>query len=357
MKLLDEACGHAFPGAVALGAHDGRVIVHHAAGARALEPHNEPNSLDTIYDLASLTKPIAIGTLLMRAVARRQVDLDDAVGPVLAADREAWKAVRVRHLAGHTSGLPAWIDVSRDGGEPAGDLRQRVLAEPFVTTPGQRAVYSDLGYIALGWFLEERLGAPLPVLFDAIRGDFGLEETTYHPLQRLPLERIAPTERTPERGVVRGEVHDPNCWRLGGAAGHAGLFGTARDVYRWAQTLLDAWLNPRAPAPVPGEVVRRFWHTPSIAREPTTWRLCFDTVSPGGRSLAGRHFGPRAVGHLGFTGTSVWLEPDRRWVAVLLSNRVHPSVVDPPLLKALRPRFHDALAELLDGSGREPQDE
>lgn len=306
VTILEAACGPVFPGAVACVLHRGHLVLHAAVGHRALVPVPEPNACDTIYDLASLTKPMVVGTLLLRSA----VDLDESAGP--------WPGVTVRHLAGHTSGLPPFRDVASI---------DEVLATPLVTPPGERAVYSDLGYMALGAHLERRLGAPLDVLAAPIFRELGLADTGYRP---APSPRIAPTEVSEARGVIRGEVHDPNAWRLGGVAGHAGLFGTALDVATWAQSLLSM---PRA---------REFWTAPSIARTPTSWRLCFDTVTPG-MSSAGRHFGPRAVGHLGFTGTSVWIEPDREWVVVLLSNRVHPRPHD--AIKALRPRFHDAVAE------------
>jgi CubicO group peptidase (beta-lactamase class C family) len=150
--------------------------------------------------------------------------------------------------------------------------------------------------------------------------------------------------------VLTGEVHDPNAWMLGGVAGHAGLFGTAADVALWGKVLLDIWQG--RDGRLPPEIVRQFWSPDaSPSSETTTWRLCFDGVSSQGSST-GQYFGSKAVGHLGFTGTSIWLEPEIDLVVVLLSNRVHPTVVEEPPIKAFRPRFHDAMYKAFGILGR-----
>ena len=314
--LMAEQVGVSYPSAVACVLHRGEMVFHHAVGDA---------TPDTIFDLASLTKPMATATLLAHALTDGAVRLDDRV----------FDDVTVAHLAGHASGLPAWLHV-----EPGLDL----TALPRGPTGG-KAVYSDIGYMILGRYLERALGASLDDLFGRVREWAGLTDTRYGVLAQ-DMGRVAPTEDCPERGgVIRGAVHDPNCWRLGGVCGHAGLFGTASEVARWAQGLLNAYDGD---GPVGQQVIRTLWST-SASRAPTTWRLGWDTPSPGGRSLAGRHFGPASVGHYGFTGTSVWTEPNRVWVVVLLSNRVHPRVVEPPPLKRFRPVFHDAVCKSLLG--------
>lgn len=320
MKVLDDAVGTAFPGAVAVCSVRGDVAVRHAVGDA---------TLDTIYDLASLTKPMAIGSILLAALERGHVSLDDMV----------FGKATVRQLAGHTSGLPAHRHFYRDG--PV--TRERVLAEPLAYRPDTRAVYSDLGYMMLGWFFEDHYNAPLETLFGDVGQRFGLVDTGFLPLSQpvaAPmLRRVAPTEDCAWRGrILRGEVHDQNAWALGGVCGHAGLFGTADDVHRWAVCLLDAWHG--RPSPVSREWIRRLLRP----RDFTSWRLVFDSPSPTGYTSAGASFGPDSFGHLGFTGTSVWIEPEKQWVCVLLANRVHPCVDPGPAIRALRPRFHDAFA-------------
>ena len=315
--VLEAGVGPAFPGAVAVVLDHAEVVLHHAVGTAR---H------DTIYDLASLTKPMVIGSLL----ATGQAGLDAGT----------------RLLAGHASGLAAHRDfrprAAAGSPEAIGEVRSRVLGEAPVVAPGSRVIYSDIGYMRLGWKIEAELGAPLDALFAQVAGRFGLSETGFCPARS---DRIAPTEDCPVRGrVVRGEAHDLNCWYLGGVAGHAGLFGTAMEVARWGQHLLDAfWGRPSAAL---SDRVRTLWLTPAPAVQPGSWRLGFDSVTPGGSS-AGVHFGPRAVGHLGFTGTSIWIEPDREWIVVLVSNRVHPRALPDPEIKRLRPRFHDAVARAL----------
>ncbi len=309
-RLLDQAVPGVFPAATA----------HVAYGEAGYVLSVGTAETSSVWDLASLTKPMAVATLLMWAVDEGTIALDDVV----------FGRATVEQLAGHTSGLPAHRHFYQDG-----DVRGRVLVEPLAHLVGE-AVYSDLGYMMLGWFLEERLGDRLDVLFERVRTEFGLDDTGFLPSER---DRIMPTEDCGWRGrVLVGEVHDGNAWALGGVAGHAGLFGTAGDVHRWASALLDAWHG--RPAPVSRRIVRRFLQP----RPGTTWRLGFDSVSEVGSS-AGVHFGPKAFGHLGFTGTSVWVEPEREWVVVLLSNRVHPVVLDNPPIKRFRPAFHNAFAK------------
>lgn len=324
--LLRDACGPtgAFPGCVAAVVVAGELVFHEAFGDRALDPVAEPATRETRYDLASLTKPV-VASLVAQAVVDGRLGLEHPVGP----------HATLRQALGHASGWPAVRDFSQRS--PAA-IREAVLAEPLERPPGSAAVYSDLGYMALGWALEAARGRSLPELLDAARDDLRLGALAYGPSRAA-----APTERCARRGLLRGEVHDPNAWALGGVAGHAGLFGTARDVAGFGQALLH---HTRAGTPL-GRALLSFW-SQSAAEAPTTWRLGFDTPSLTGSS-AGSRFGPGAVGHLGFTGTSLWLDPKAELVVVLLSNRVHPRVDPSPVIRQLRPRFHDAVREALGG--------
>ena len=344
VECLEQACPSVFPGATACVFFEGDLVFHHAAGHRVQFPAAVANTVDSIYDLASLTKAMAVGTLLMSALTDGLMTLDERVGPILAPDNPEWAAVTVRHLAGHTSGLPAWRDF---GSELAGDkhagsaatrnfVRNGVFTTSFDTAVGQRACYSDLGYMALGWYIEARLNAPLDKLLADQAERFALRATSFRP---APNECLAPTELDSERGLIHGEVHDPNAWLLGGVAGHAGLFGSAYDVACWAQNLVAAWHGDNTA--VSREVLNTLWRPTSPPPvEDSTWRLCFDAVSEGASS-SGQYFGSGAVGHLGYTGCSLWLEPDRQWVAVLLSNRPHPDDNNHNKIKSLRPVFHD----------------
>jgi CubicO group peptidase (beta-lactamase class C family) len=218
-------------------------------------------------------------------------------------------------------------------------LRQAVLGTPFDAPIGERACYSDLGYMALGWFLERKFGATLDSLLYQQAQRFSLGATCFCPAVD---DTLAPTELDSERGFIRGTVHDPNAWLMGGVAGHAGLFGTALDVGRWAQSLVNGWQGQN-PA-LSQKVLKALWMPDSPPPvEPSTWRLCFDSVSPAASS-SGQYFGSRAVGHLGYTGCSLWIEPTRQWVVVLLSNRVHPHDENHNVIKELRPAFHDLVA-------------
>ncbi|MBI3543842.1 MAG: serine hydrolase, partial [Deltaproteobacteria bacterium] len=204
----------------------------------------------------------------------------------------------------------------------------------------KQAVYSDLGFLLLGWILEKISAQPLERLFEArVAAGLGLQSLRYLPLGRapIPLDTI-PTEDCPWRKhVLRGEVHDDNCYVLGGVAGHAGIFGTVADTHalgrRWLGALngTDSWLGQATAA--------RFWERSKVAG--STRALGWDGVSPSGSS-SGKYFGPSSRGHLGFTGTSIWIDPEKDLVVTLLTNRVHPTRSNEKI-KGFRPLFHDTL--------------
>jgi CubicO group peptidase (beta-lactamase class C family) len=242
-------------------------------------------------------------------------------------------------------------------GDPHG--RQRItrsaLHEPLENPPGHAACYSDVGFIILGALLEQVTGIGLERLFaEQVAAPLGLADTGFNPGNRhdaFPPERLAATTPPPEGGPPRlGRVHDDNALRMDGVAGHAGLFGTAADVGRWARALLNGW-HGRGDF-LPQAVARRYLSRDGRAPG-SSWTLGFDTPSP--PSSAGTQFGPDAVGHLGYTGTSVWIDLTREWVAVLLTNRVHPDGGD-DRIRSFRPQFHEAAAAawLRDGPAPTP---
>ena len=308
-RFLHEGVGAVFP-AAQLVVHDRfRRVVDVAVGDCAA---------DTLFDIASLTKALSTATLLMQRPNRRTISLDDEPRPGLT----------VRHLLSHSSGLPAWKLLGPDP-------RRAVLKEPLEYPTGTKSVYSDLGFILLGDHLERVTTLSLVELFaDCIATPLGVG-TTFEP----EAARCAPTE-----GELRGVVHDENARALGGAAGHAGLFSTARDVARIAAELVDAW-HGRAETLVAQETVRRFWSPSGVPG--STWCLGWDRPSATASS-AGTRWPRDGVGHLGFTGCSLWIDPPRGRFVVLLSNRVHPSRAN-EAIKAFRPALHDKIVAALDG--------
>jgi CubicO group peptidase (beta-lactamase class C family) len=313
----------AFPGGVVLIGHQGRVALSHAFG-RYGEDDPRPVTDSTVYDLASLTKVVGLTTAVLLMVARDSLDLEAPVADFLPEFQDpARSPVRLRHLLLHDSGLPAWRPLYREAGDAAGALAL-ALTTPLDTLPGARYTYSDLGAIALTSVVERRQGQPIDGFLErTVFGPLGMRDTRFLPPESWR-GRIAPTERDPWRGrVLVGEVHDENAARLGGVSGHAGLFSTAPDLARFAFWLLDGYHGRPATGPaVPWTLVRLF--TTRYGEPPESSRaLGWDTPSEG--SSAGHCLGSRSFGHTGFTGTSIWIDPARALVVILLTNRVHPS--------------------------------
>ena len=327
----------------------------------------KPVDFDTRFDLASLTKPLATAAVAMGAVSRGAIGLDDSLTrffPSASLPFEK-RAITVRHLLGHTAGFPAYrpfyLDLIATPFEqrPAAIL-SRIFETGLSTPPGKTACYSDLGFILLGLVLECALGRALDELFrdfSRMPGQGGEGQVHFCPLitgcdpaarpERLFAEKyvFAAAEVCPWRGrLIEGEVDDENAYCLGGVSGHAGLFGTARGVTRLVSFLWEAHGEGRAETGLSREVVRLFW-----TRQPEpgagTWALGFDTPSSSGSS-AGRYFSPRSIGHLGFSGTSFWLDLEREVLVVLLTNRIYPSRQNEGI-KAFRPLVHDTVMKAL----------
>lgn len=337
--LLDSAvrAGAAPGGVVAISWRGARYV--YGTGRLALDDPRRPDG-HSIYDLASLTKVIATTTLALQAVREHRLDLDAPVDRYLPAFQGRGKQrVTIRHLLTHSSGLRADRRLWRETPTPDSALRL-VNATPLDTLPGVRMVYSDLGAIVLGEVVERTLGGRLDRL--AARRIFrplGMTDTGFRPGERV-LPRVAATEYDTawRRRIVRGEVHDEKAAWLGGVAGHAGLFGGALDLLRFGEWFLG---ELRRDEPVAEEFVRRQEVVPGSSRA-----LGWDTPTPG--SSAGTRLGPRSFGHTGFTGTSLWVDPDRELIVVLLTNRVHPTR-DNPRVGPLRIAVADLVARLADG--------
>jgi CubicO group peptidase (beta-lactamase class C family) len=341
--------------AVASGAAPGAVVAvsaggarfYHGAGRLGLDLSARPDST-TVYDLASLTKVLVLTTLAMMAVDEGKLALDTAVQVYLPEFAGPGKErVTVRHLLTHSSGLPAHRALWREA--PSRDQALAlVVATPLDTPPGARMVYSDLGAITLGLALERLYRRPIRQLASRqILRPLGLRATRYRP-PRSWRARIAPTEFDPWRGrLIHGEVHDENAAFLGGTSGHAGLFGSARDLLAFGEWLLARYRGDpggRHSAPLRPETVREFTLRQHLV--PGSSRaLGWDTPSPG--SSAGTRLAPSSFGHTGFTGTSIWIDPSRDLVVVLLSNRVHPTRENVRLLP-LRPLVADRAVGALE---------
>jgi serine-type D-Ala-D-Ala carboxypeptidase len=352
--ILQQAVeGGCFPGGVLLVGYHGQVVYEAAVGEAALLPSRRSMTIDTMFDLASLTKPMATTTALMRLVESGHVRLDVPISAYLSAfNASGTTSPTLRQLLSHCSGLPAWRPYYQEIAPswPSHARRQAVYAairrEPLVASPGMIVQYSDPGFILLGELVEMLSGTPLDEfchreIFAALL----LTDLRFLNLARPRLTGVpyASTESCPWRGrILTGEVHDENAWVMGGVAGHAGLFGTARQVWQFAQHLLDglkgrAWLVSTA--------TLQAFTTRQGLPQGSTWALGWDTPTPG-RSSAGQFFAPTAIGHLGFTGTSLWIDPVQQVIVVLLTNRIHPSRQREGI-KAFRPLIHDAVMQAL----------
>ena len=365
-RALDEAIAAAeIPGAVVLARmpRDGEFVEYASArGYAVVRPERIPMTRQTIFDLASLTKPMATSTAVLLLVNEDAIGLDDPVAKFLPTFAESGKEkVTIRHLLTHSSGLQPWrafhevvTEQERRGfgriaGTPAAKalVLDDILRSGLVHDPGTAAVYGDLDFIALGAVIEAVAGQPLDEFCQArIFVPLGLEHTRFvrlddhaHSLPELIRRQFAATEDCPWRGrIVWGEVHDPNASIMGGVAGHAGLFAPADDVMRFATAVLDVY-HQRSDV-LPGELLRRFLTRQNLPAS-SEWTLGWDTPTEGASS--GRYFSQNSVGHLGFTGTSLWIDLQREVVVVMLTNRVHPVVKHSRF--ELRPIVHNLLVE------------
>ncbi len=337
----------AFPGGVVAVGHRGKLAYLRAFGTQTYDEESPAVTPETIYDIASLTKVVATTTMAMILVDEGRLDLETPVTSFLPAFRGGGKElVTVRHLLTHSSGIEWWSPLFKEiEGAPA--YLERIQAIPLVSPPGTVEKYSDLGLILLGAILERVAGEPLEeFVARRVFTPLGMETTTYRPLAAHTdwASRIAPTENDPWRDrVLRGEVHDENAFALGGVAPHAGLFSTAGDLARFAQMLLWRGVYDQqrlVSAPTFDSFTRRAGVAPGSSRG-----LGWDTKSPAGSS-AGTLFSADAFGHTGFTGTSMWIDPDRQLFVILLTNRVHPTR-DNNLIREARPAVADAVVRAL----------
>jgi CubicO group peptidase (beta-lactamase class C family) len=323
---------------VEVGRTDGRTW-RQAFGRLTYEPEAPAATEDTIFDLASLTKVIATATLCMRALEQGRLMPGTRVGDFLrdwrGVDRED---VTARDLLAHCSGLTGYLPFYTDPAVRGRAAFERAICElPLEYAPRTQAIYSDLGFILLGCILEDAFRRPLADSFEVVRSVFTSDILLFKPDLALK-SRVAPTERDPWRGrLLVGEVHDENCWALGGVAGHTGLFGTAGAVGDFARAILATFASD---SPLARRSTLERFATRTIDVRGSSRALGWDTMLP--TSSCGTRLSRRAIGHTGFTGTSLWIDPVKDLYIVLLTNRVHPTRENNQL-KAIRGEIHDAI--------------
>ncbi|MGA2234636.1 MAG: serine hydrolase domain-containing protein [Terriglobales bacterium] len=353
-SILEKAIAErAFPACSLAVTVRGELIAHKALGRFTYDPGAPEVTTASLFDLASLTKVLATTTMAMILYERGLLDLETPVTAIVPefagqfVDRFAdndprRREITVRMLLAHTSGLPAYEKLflraqSREG------LLRAAFTTPLAADPGARAEYSDIGFIVLGVVLERLADESLDAFCQReIFGPLGMTHTTFNPGHALK-NSIPPTadDRTFRHRIIQGEVQDENASVLGGIAGHAGLFSTAEDLAIFAH----AMLNGGHPILRSSTVTIELFSRRESAPEGTSRALGWDT--PSAPSQSGKYFSSRSFGHLGYTGTSLWIDPDRQLSITLLTNRTWPDSEN-QAIKQVRPAFHDAVIEVLE---------
>jgi beta-glucosidase-like glycosyl hydrolase/CubicO group peptidase (beta-lactamase class C family) len=345
--VLDKAVAdHAFPGGVLAVGYQDELIVREF-GRQTYDAKSPAVNVDTIYDAASLTKPVVTATLVAMQVEAARIGLDLPVARYIPEWNDGpnpdWrKAVTIRNLLTHSSGLPAHKDYFLTLHSKR-EFIAAICKEPLENAPGTKAIYSDLGFILLGEILERATGKIVDLLaHEQIFAPLDMGSTTFNPGKTL-LSRIAPTENDTiyRKQLVQGAVHDENAFAIGGVAGHAGLFTTAGDLAVFCQMLLNGGIYGHHRL-LTRATISQFTAPQAVAGNAHTlgWMV------PTPNSSSGHYFSPHSFGHLGFTGTSIWIDPGRRLFVILLTNRVYPTRENDKIA-AVRPAVHDAVIESL----------
>ncbi|HEY6490687.1 MAG: serine hydrolase domain-containing protein [Terracidiphilus sp.] len=355
-RVLNEAIeARAFPGCAFGVLASDQIVVQDSLGHFTYENEAPPVRLDTVFDIASLTKVLATTAAAMLLCQRGVLDLETPLGELLPgfvvgrSSAERARHVTIRHLLAHNSGLPGYVELFRTAATPDALLRA-CLQLPLESEPGARAEYSDIGFILLGKALEVVTRESLASwVHREVFQPLGLRATGYNP---APVEwpLIPPTEEdtTLRERRIQGEVQDENAWRLKGVAGHAGLFSNVPDLLRFARVILRAGFSDAEKAPPPlfsKEIVEKF--SEPQGPEGNSHALGWDT--PSKNSSAGHHFSPHSTGHLGYSGCSLWIDLDAAVSVVLLTNRTWPDRKS-QLIREVRPAFHDGVRDTLAAS-------
>ena len=346
--LSDAIQERVFPGASFGVLHPHEQFAIESLGGFTYQPDSPRVNTDTIFDIASVSKAIATTSMAMLLWERGKLDLDEPlarrvpeflkVSSASESPVDLRSAITARMLLAHCSGLPAYAPLYKSCATAA-DLLDACLHMPLEAPPGTQAVYSDIGFILLGHLLEQIAGERLDSFCQReIFAPLGMSSTLYCPPAELRASIPPTADKENFRGrILQGEVHDGNCWRLEGVSGHAGLFSNVPDILRLADCLLNGGSNVfRA------ETISAF--TTRQQMPPTSgWALGWDTSTA--PSSSGTLFSTNSVGHLGYTGTSLWIDFDKQAAMVLLTNRTYPGdeAAASERIKSVRPQFHDAL--------------
>jgi CubicO group peptidase (beta-lactamase class C family) len=341
-QILEDAVGaRAFPGASIAVTQRRQLIALQAFGRYTYEPASPAVTTDTIFDLASVSKVVATATAAAILYERGVLDLEMplvSVVPEFSNDDARRNDITFHNLLAHSSGLPAYERLYQRA-QSQEQLLHSAFAVPLASTPGESAVYSDIGFILLGLALERLADDSLDHFAQReIFGPLGLARTAFTPPHSWRAH-IAPTadDHKFRHRLIQGEVQDENASVMGGVAGHAGVFATAQDVATFAAAMLSgaSLLRP--------ETLTRFTTREDVP-DGTSRALGWDT--PSAPSQSGKHLAPRSYGHLGYTGTSLWIDPTRELTITLLTNRTWPDCAN-HAIKEVRPRVHDAILEAL----------
>jgi CubicO group peptidase (beta-lactamase class C family) len=330
-----------FPGATLAVTYRGELVASQGFGRFTYDPASPEVHADTVFDLASVTKVIATTSMAMLLFERCKFDLTAPVAtllPEFGTDGDR-KAVTVRMLLAHSSGLPAYIKLFETA-QSRDELFKSAYTTPLVHPPGTNAEYSDIGFILLGEILERLAGTTLDAFtLREVTAPLGMAQTRFNPPPTAKLT-IPPTEddRTFRHRIIQGEVNDENASVMGGVAGHAGLFAPATDIARSAECML------RGGAPVFRLATVELFTRREDSPPDTSRALGWDTPSP--PSTSGSHFSSYSFGHLGFTGTSLWIDPERSLSVTMLTNRIWPDRSN-RAIRQVWPLVHDAIVEAL----------
>ncbi len=345
--LQDAITSHAFPGASVAVTHKNRLIALKSFGRFTYEPDSPKVTDTTIFDLASVTKVVATTSMAMILYERGLLDLESPVTAIVpefagtSPDQDSRRRdVTLRMLLAHSSGLAAYEKLFQRS-KTREELLAAAFTSPLIADPGSKAEYSDIGFIILGIALERIADESISQFCQReIFGPIGMSHTTFNPPSSWK-PSIPPTanDQAFRHRIIQGEVNDENASVLGGVAGHAGVFSTAEDMAHFANVMVQGGSPLVRP-----ETLKVFTRRES-APEGTSRALGWDT--PSHPSQSGKHFSPNSFGHLGYTGTSLWIDPQRKLSVTLLTNRTWPDSNN-QAIKEVRPKFHDAVLETID---------
>lgn len=346
-QVIEEAIDDSiFPGAQIAIIKDNKILAHRGFGRQTYDVNSPPVTTKTMYDLASVTKVTATTLVAMKLYEQKLIRLDIPVNSYLPQFKGGLKdSITLRHLLTHSAGIRAW-DRLWEHASNRQEALEYIYNLPLEYTPGDSMVYSDLGIIMVGEVLETVTGKTIDQLAqDLIIKPLGLKSTMYNPPQNL-WKDIAPTEIGGDlkRGLIHGTVHDENTFFLGGVSSHAGLFSTAEDLAVLSQMLLNKGIYRHQRFYNPQTI--KEWTTPQNMPSGSNRALGWDTPSAKGSS-AGDYFSPGSFGHLGFTGTSIWIDPGEKIAVILLTNRVHPTRERPGIYRIRRSFYNEVMKTLL----------